>query len=120
MTLNFLRAIVPLLRVGFVNYASKQTAFNAAMSYNMKNAVKGSGLDLSIDYAKVLVSRGSLMPVFNAKSTIDADKVTFSWDDNSRIGDARGTDAVMLLVYNKDKGEAVYLTSAATRADAKV
>ena len=120
MTVAFLKAINPYIRIGYKDYTHRQTSFNAAMSYIIRNAVKGSGLDLSIDYARVLVSRGSLMPVFNAASTVQNNKVTFTWTDNSGMGDARETDVAMPLVYNKDKGEAVYLTSAGTRASATV
>lgn len=118
MTVAFLKAINPYVRIGYRDYTHRQTSFNAAMSYIIRNAVKGSGLDLSIDYARVLVSRGSLMPVFNAVSTVKDNKVAFTWTDNSGMGDARATDVAMPLAYNKDKGEAVYLTSAGTRASA--
>ena len=118
MAVAFLKAINPYIRVGYKGYAQRQTSFNAAMSYLIRNAVKGEGLDLSIDYAKVLVSRGSLMPVFNAEGIVKDGKVTFTWTDNSGMGDAAKSDVAMPLAYNKDKGEAVYLTHAATRAEA--
>ncbi len=118
MTVAFLKAINPYVRVGYKSYTQRQSSFNAAMSYIIRNAVKGSGLELSIDYSKVLVSRGSLMPVFNAKSIVEDNKVIFSWTDNSGMGDAAKTDLAMPLAYNKDKGEAVYLTAADTRAKA--
>lgn len=118
MTVAFLKAINPYVRVGYKSYTQRQSSFNAAMSYIIRNAVKGSGLELSIDYSKVLVSRGSLMPVFNAKSIVEDNKVIFSWTDNSGMGDAAKTDLAMPLAYNKDKGEAVYLTAADTRAQA--
>ena len=66
LTLSFLQAITPYVREGYRNYADRCTAFNAAMSYLLKNAVTGSGPDISIDYAKVMVARGSLTPVFVA------------------------------------------------------
>lgn len=100
MTVTFLKAINPYIRIGYKDYTRRQSSFNAAMSYIIRNAVKGEGLNLSIDYAKVLVSRGSLMPAFNAKSTVAGNKVTFTWTDNSGMGDARGTDVAMpLAIY---------------------
>lgn len=117
MSVSFLKAINPYIRIGYKSYTQRQTPFNAAMSYIIRNAVKGEGLNLSIDYAKVLVSRGSLMPVFNAQSIVEDGKVTFTWTDNSGMGDAVETDVAMPLAYNKDKGEAVYLTCAATRTE---
>lgn len=116
-TLTFLRAITPYVRIGYAGYAKKQTAFNAAMSYIMRNAITGSGLNLAIDYRRVLVSRGSLMQAFNVKAEVSGQTVTFSWEDNSGMGDAQATDVAMPLAYNKAKGEALFLTAGATRAD---
>ncbi len=46
-----------------------------------------------------------------------AGKTTISWTGNSGQGDAQATDVAMPLAFNTDKGEAVFSTSAATRAD---
>ncbi|MCD8183759.1 MAG: DUF6266 family protein [Bacteroides sp.] len=118
LSLGFLKAITPFIRVGYKTMAQRQTEFNAAMSYIIKNAVSGSGLDLSVDYAKVLVSRGTLMPPFNASVEKSNGKLVFKWTDNTETGDAKATDVAMPLVYNKDKREAQYDTAAATRAEA--
>jgi hypothetical protein len=117
LTLSFLQAITPYVREGYRNYADRCTAFNAAMSYLLKNAVTGSGPDISIDYAKVMVARGSLTPVFVAEAASEGGKVTFTWTDNSGTGDAQPTDVAMPLVYNKDKRVSVYDMQAATRED---
>ncbi|MBR4157180.1 MAG: hypothetical protein IKU01_10870 [Bacteroidales bacterium] len=58
LTLGFLRSLQSFVRVGFKMYATRQTAFNAAMSYTLKNCIKGMSPNFSIDYAKVMVSRG--------------------------------------------------------------
>ncbi len=117
LTLSFLQAITPYVREGYRNYADRCTAFNAAMSYLLKNAVTGSGPDISIDYAKAMVARGSLTPVVGAEAASEGGKVTFTWTDNSGTGDAQPTDVAMPLVYNKDKRVAVYDMQAATRED---
>jgi hypothetical protein len=105
------------VRVGFKPYATKQTAFNAAMSYIVANAISGEYPNHTLDFAKVLVSRGSLFPVENASAEADAGKITISWTDNSGISDALPTDVAMPLVFNPLKVEAVFSTSAAARAD---
>ena len=116
-TLAFLRAITPYVRIGYAGYAKKQTAFNAAKSYIVRKALSGSGLDIAIDYRKVLVSRGPLMQVFNASVQVSDGEATFNWDDNTGMGDAAATDVAMPLVYNKALGEAYYLTASVTRAE---
>ena len=118
MSLNFLRSITPYVREGYKTYALKCTPFNAAMSYNLRYAISGSAPDLAINYEHALVARGSLMPVFNASASVADGKLTLTWKDNSKMGDAEADDMAMPLVYNKARGEAVYDLNAAARADA--
>lgn len=115
--INFLQAISGFVRMGYSLYTKTLTPFNAAMSYLLRNAVKGEAPNVSIDYKRALVARGVLMPVFDEKVTLEAGKATFGWSDNSGLGDALGTDIVMVLVYNKERGMAVYDLDAAVRAD---
>lgn len=117
--MRFLCAVVPYVRIGYKQSTKDCTAFNAAMSYVLHNAVTDSGTELKVDYARVLVARGTLTPVFNAVVTKEAGKLSFSWDDNSGMGDTLATDLAMPLAYNKVRGEAVYLFSGATRGDGK-
>lgn len=117
LTLAFLKPITSYVRIGFKTYATKQTAFNAAMSYICKNAVTGDYPDYALDFSLALVSRGNLTPVANAAATAASGKINFSWSDNSGAGNAQITDLAMPLVFNKDKGEAVFNTAAATRTD---
>lgn len=119
LAINFLSSITPFVRIGYNLYAHKKSGFNAALSYIIKNAFTMDGANIAIDYNKVMVTRGSLMPAFNAAVTLAGDKASFSWTDNSGMGDALKTDWAMLLVYNKDKGQAVYDTAAAMRSAAK-
>ncbi len=120
LTLAFLKPITNYIRTGYKTYANKQTAFNAAMSYICKNAIAGTYPDYSLDYQSVLVSRGSLTPAENATATAIAGKIQFSWTDNSGVSDALATDLAMPLIFNNDTKEAIFNTSAATRADSSV
>lgn len=62
ITLRFLQTMTDFLRVGFKLYANKMTQFNAAMSYNLNNAITGTYPNFSVDYANALVSRGVFIP----------------------------------------------------------
>lgn len=117
--ISFLSTITPFLRVGYKSYATDQSAFNAAMSYTMKNAMTGCGDALALDYEKILVAHGNLTVAVDATVTIEGNKASYKWTDNSNSGNAKTKDAAMLLVYNKDKREAAYSMNAATRSDAK-
>lgn len=117
LTLDFLKPITAYVRTGYKTYASKQTAFNAAMSYIVKNAVSGVFPNYALDFSRVLVSRGTLTQPLNANASMSAGKVSVSWTDNSGQGDAQPIDVAMPLAFNTDKGETVFSTNSATRAD---
>ena len=105
------------IRIGYKSLDAKQTEFNAAMSYLLKNAITGSSPDYALDYTKVLVSQGGLTQVTDGAVSWTAaqSKLTFSWTDNSGVGTALATDKAMPFVYNKDKNETIYNTEGATR-----
>lgn len=117
--LNFLKSMTPFVRIGYQNYTKDQSAFNAAMSYMLKNAVKGCSVNTIIDYEKALVARGNLATALDATVTVTDNKASYVWTDNSGTGDAQTTDTAMLLAYNKNKKEAVYNVNSATRSKAK-
>lgn len=118
VALNFLKPITSFLRTGFKLYTNKQTAFNAAMSYTLSNAILGTFPDYSLDYSQALISRGSLTHASNGSATATSGKITISWDDNSGVGDASQTDKALIVVLNPSKGEAIYETAGADRMEA--
>ncbi|MBP5371816.1 MAG: hypothetical protein J6Y55_07860 [Bacteroidales bacterium] len=114
-TLQFLQPITSYIRIGFRPYAVKQTGFNAAMAYNIKNAIVGEYPNFKLDYSKALVSRGTLTPVEGANANVTSSGVTFFWRDNSGTGNALLTDMAMPLLFNKDKEESVFSTAGGKR-----
>ena len=117
LAIEFLQPMTAYVRTGYKTYANGQTGFNAAMSHVLKNAITGTYPDYSIDFQAVYVSRGSLVPAKNAAATVSGGKISMTWTDNSGEGDALETDVAMPLVFNKDKKQVVYSTSAASRGD---
>ena len=115
LVLAFLQSIMSFIKVGYKSHAQKQSAFNAAMSYILKNAVTGTAPDYAINYANVLVSRGSLTAPEGAAALAASGKVTITWNDNSGIGLAASTDKAMVVLFDEDKGEAVTTTEGAAR-----
>ncbi len=79
---NFLKTIKPFIRIGYKEFTEKKSAINAAMSYMLKKAITGDGKDIRIDFNRVLVSTGSLMPVFEGRTTVTKRKIAFDWKDN--------------------------------------
>ena len=96
--LKFLQPLTGFLRVGFKTEHATMSPFNAAMSYNFKNALTGAYPDYDIDYTKTRVSQGNLPGALNpAASLISAGKIKFTWDVNRN---AMADDRVLLVVYN--------------------
>lgn len=115
-TLEFLQPNKDFINVGYKSFAIKQTAFNAAMSYVLNNAIIGVTPDFSVDYSSALLSKGILSKALNPTADLTtAGQVSFSWDDNSSENNAKRTDKAMLLVYNPIKNESTYQLAGAER-----
>ena len=116
-TLEFLQPNLGFIKVGFKEFTSKKSEFNAAMSYNLLNAITGIAPDFEVDYQNALVSRGNLATALNGTNDFTTPgQVTFSWDDNSNYGNANQNDKSMLLVYNPSKNQSSYILNGAERS----
>ena len=116
VTMNYLRPMTALLRMGWKRYAHRQSPTNAAMSYTIANAITGAYPNYAIDPGKVLISCGSLAPAVNATATAANSTIKFDWNDNSGTSAADKTDRALLAVVNTAKSEAVFDIGSATRA----
>ena len=117
LALSFIRPIQSFIKVGFKTYAVHQSEFNAAMSYTLKNAIKGTYPSFTIDYAQAMVSRGSLAKPLNIQKQNNDNEIAVSWQDNSGTANALDTDFAMVMAYNPEKEEAVYDMATACRGD---
>lgn len=116
LALNFLKPMTHVLRVGFKLYANKQTAFNAAMSYTLANAITGEYPDYELNFASALISRGTLTSAANGAVSAANEKVTVSWEDNTGVGTAKASDKALIALANLSKGEAITEDGGATRS----
>lgn len=117
LALSFIRPIQSFIKVGFKTYAVHQSEFNAAMSYTLKNAIKGTYPSFTIDFAQAMVSRGSLAKPLNIQKQNNDNEIAVSWQDNSGTANALDTDFAMIMAYNADKQEAVYDMTSTCRGD---
>jgi hypothetical protein len=107
--LNFLQPSTGFVQVGFRNYAIEMTSFNAAMSYNLQNALTGSYPNYSIDMNQALLSRGKLTGFDNPQINRPiASEIELTWNDNSTMGNAKSDDQIGYLFYYPDRKESVY------------
>lgn len=108
VTQSFLQTCTPFLRIGFQSDAmAMRSAFNAAMSYNVRYAVKGEAPYFEIDYPNVLVSKGPLPTSAILQASLSEGVLHVQWDATCE-GKATPHDQVMILVCNPQKKSAVY------------
>ena len=104
----------------FGNPVGMKSRFIQAMT-NVLNAMKINFTTMTITfvYAEVEFAQGPLMPAVPVGLTAPAaNSFTVEWFDNSEGDAAREADQLQLLYYAEDERKSVFLSNAATRADA--
>ena len=118
---RFNQAHLNLIRIGFRAYTKNMTAVNAAMSYNMANAVTGTFPNLDIDFGKVMISMGTLAPVNVVSALSEASaSVTLGWTSNLQSANGRDSDQVIASLYDKQTGEVASFLACASRQEESV
>lgn len=114
--LQFLQPMRDHIKIGFKDYANKQTAFNSAMSYNLNHSVIGDFPLFTIDYSSALVTRGNLAGVQNLNASSDlVGQLQLTWNANSSESNANSTDLAFVLVYDSVNGTAYSIKTDSTR-----
>jgi hypothetical protein len=114
---KFLGSMIGFVNTGFAYVARGKdySAHNAAIRWQLKNAVLGEYPDFTIDYASVRVTEGPIdTQGIDAAATIDGNKLIFTWKPNRSY--AHANDCVMLLAYAPALNEAVYTHCGAKRS----
>jgi hypothetical protein len=107
----WLQPLLIFLRAGFAGYAPKVKGFQAAKSYNLKNATS-QGVIVP-ELAKV--SFGNL-PISEELSVSYQDsKLNFSWS-TAALPETSIKDQVMVLAYHLESGVAIFDTHGAFRS----
>lgn len=119
LTMDFMRTITPFVKIGFGSQTGgRMTAFNAAMSYNMKYAVQVEKETVMLDYPSVCVSLGSLSNAAKVYAEVTEGKLRVNWDADAG-GNARPDDIAMMLAYNPEKHESMYDLNAGKRTNTR-
>lgn len=118
---TFLRATSDFIRSGFklITAGTDKNFYNAAVSYNKKNALQGSYPNISMDYKKVLVSMGDLLTADKTTISNHENGIEFKWDVPADLARERRNDRAMLLIYFPDSGSSSYMLSGARRHEGK-
>lgn len=97
---QFLLPLKGLLEIGLANVDdSRATLFNRAMALNMPT-VTGSYPGFTIDYAKVQLSRGGLLPLRNVTVTVAAGSATVAWNPAVNRFSGHADDEVYVLLHD--------------------
>lgn len=114
---SWLRSILSVLEIGYKHYESEMSAYNMAVSENMKYAVTGVSPNFTINYAEARFSKGVLRKVSDAEvGTAAGAAIEFTWLSVIGQSYAKATDQVGVVVYDLAKDEFVALMNAAARS----
>ncbi|MCX2453696.1 DUF6266 family protein [Pedobacter sp. PLR] len=107
----------------FINVSFKQESegtlknpHNLATSYNKKQALTGEYPNIKVDYAKVILSQGTLEMAADLKVSKSTDGLNLSWDSGI-VENGAIDDILMVLVSHPTKKCASTYLNAAKRAD---
>ena len=118
---SIIRPLLPFIRIGFGSNAGRRTAYNAAISYNLKHALKGDPLNPEIDFEKLTFSRGTCPVVENAECrSVGRHSVQLSWRAEPIPARANPNDRIMAILYNETKRESTYFLQLALRSEGYV
>jgi len=114
-----LSGISEIIKKGFQDTPRPKSPMNAAVAYNIANAITGVYPALTIDFSKFMFSQGKLAKpnAIEVEDGVAAGSIKFSW-----LASAPGTpnsnldDTLTFLVYNPDKAEYVVITGVTLRS----
>jgi hypothetical protein len=97
---GFLSPLTGLLNKVYDRGLVNMSAFNKAVSYNIRNGIDGSYPAIRINYARVILGTGDLLnPELREAVSETSGQISINWKDNSFEGSARSTDPVFAAVY---------------------
>ncbi|MCR4829223.1 MAG: DUF6266 family protein [Bacteroidales bacterium] len=106
------------IHTGFHQQAKEMTESNVFMAKNICDVFTGTWPNLTLAYSKLVFAAGSLDLPFNPAATASETAITFTWTDNSGVGNASATDKANVLIYNKSQHTAQTVMEAAARTAA--
>lgn len=114
---RFLTPANSILSDYFGSPAGTQSRYNLATSYHLKEAVEFQDTEARLLYDKALFSRGTLLAPQNMTAVaIAGGKLKLEWINNSQ-GNARGTDKLMVVMYEPIGHFYEFFLNAGVRSD---
>ena len=119
---SFLAMFSEIIKIGYKQAAvNGQSAMNAAVSHNLKNAVTGVAPDYTLDFSKLKFSKGKLALPYSRAVVVDGDaEVRFEWGlEIEGNGKSHPTDLGTFIAYNPTKNQYVCLAGEIPRSALK-
>lgn len=116
--MNFFKYLKPFLKVGFINetHGTLLNYHNVATACNKATALIRVDDAATVDYAKIILSRGNALPPQNPQVEKSNEGLKFSWDyDVLKHWESRA-DQVMMMAYFPESNDATFVTSGARRS----
>lgn len=117
LIMDLLRPALRFINTGF-ELQARDTVWNPhnlAVSYNKKHALQGEYPNISVDYSKVMVSKGELPQAKNLKMEQEKNGLRISWDPQTQNKGDYADDMVMVLVLHPATGQAYCLLNVGQR-----
>lgn len=106
------------INLGYAAYAKEMSARNYFMKKNVSDVFTGSWPNLTLSYAKLVFAAGPVDLPWNPASSASETAITFTWTDNTGIGNAQANDKASFLIFNKSQMTSQVLTEVAARSAA--
>lgn len=115
---NFVTPITPVVGQYFGRRNNTITQKNQCMRYFLREVVQHDGTQATLDYPKILVTRGELLGLQGITAIAGVGQtVDISWTNNSNLGNALPTDQLLVVAYEPDSQQSWYTLNIANRAD---
>lgn len=116
LVIGFLKWLKCLIAIGFKDPDGKKNSFNTAVKYNFKRIITGTSPNYSIDYSKLVFSRGSLAGPNSPSVSLETNTLIINWQPDVQQQFNQHTDRASFLVYCPGKIEIVIHTSSIERS----
>lgn len=121
LVVKFIGRILPVIKAGFKLNVDEVPERNAAISYLMKNAVRGEKPDIWIDYSAVLIARGNLPTPKETSVERISGNLLIQWHYNQELDKKRADDKVLALAYFPDIEQGIWsMDGSTTRNDEEI
>ncbi len=116
---GFLKPFREAIRITFAGEALGRTAFQAAQSHIMRNALVGEYPDIYVDKSKALLSRGTIPLPVSASVKSHPEGLLVEWGNGEEaVGKAAGDTLVVMGLFEPDSS-CLYQFTAISRSDGR-